>query len=92
MDWLEEELRRALTREEAPPGFEERLRRRLAGQASWPLRQWLAAAAAVMIAAGAGWGYRDYRGYVAKEQVKLAMKIAAVHVNHIQSEVRGELR
>ena len=88
MDWLEQELRRALAREDPPASFEERVHRAVAVR-RFPFRQWLAMAATVVIAAGAGWGYREYRGHVAKEQVKLALRIAAVRINHIQNQVRG---
>lgn len=56
-----------------------------------PARQtprWLAAAAAVVLCVGAGLGYRQYRGEMAKEQVMRAMRIASVKVNHIQTRVR----
>jgi hypothetical protein len=51
----------------------------------WP--RWLAAAAAVVVFAGAGLGYRQYRGEMAKEQVMEAFKIASVKVNRIQTHV-----
>jgi len=47
-----------------------------------------AAAAAVVILAGAGEGYRWYRGQVAKDQVMLAMRITAGKLNHIQTHLR----
>jgi len=91
MDWLEEELRRALAREDPPAGFERRVRQAVA-QRRFPARQWLAAAAALILAVGAGTGYREYRGRVAKEQVKLAMRLAAASANRIQTHVRGVLQ
>jgi hypothetical protein len=91
MDWLEEELRRALAREEPPEGFERRVRQAVARR-GFPARRWLAAAAVVIMAVGAGTGYREYRGRVAKEQVKLAIRMAAVSANHIQNHVRGVIR
>ena len=51
----------------------------------WP--RWLAAA--VIVLAGAGLGYRQYRGEMAKEQVMQAFKITSVKVNRIQSAVEG---
>ena len=39
--------------------------------------------------AGAGLGYRQYRGEMAKEQLMQAFKIASVKVNRIQSAVEG---
>ena len=86
MDWLEQELKTALGREDPPAGFAERVIRRARPSYQWS--RWLAAAAAVVMITGAGLGYRQYRGEVAKEQVMQAFKIAAVKVNHIQTQVR----
>ena len=91
MDWLEEELRRALAREDPPGGFESRLADAVSRRV-FPARRWLAVAAAVVLAVSGSAGYREYRGRVAKEQVKLAIRIAAVRVNHIQTQVRGVIR
>lgn len=91
MDWLEQELKQALDRKEPTPDFAERVRRRTRGDgfraALWPQR-WLAAAAAVLMLGGAGLGYRQYEGNLAKEQVMLAFRIAGAKVNHIQSQVQ----
>jgi hypothetical protein len=90
MDWLERELKGALSREEPPVDFAARVLRR----AEMPVRpvyrwpRWLAAAA-VIVLAGAGLGYRQYRGEMAKEQVMQAFKITSVKVNRIQSAVEG---
>ena len=42
----------------------------------------------MVVLAGAGLGYRQYRGEVAKDQVMQAFKIASVKVNQIQTHVR----
>ena len=87
MDWLEKELQGALARKDAPVDFAERVVRRAERPVyQWP--RWLAAAAAVVVLAGAGLGYREYRGEMAKEQVMQAFKIASVKVNSIQTHVR----
>lgn len=95
MDWLEEELKQALDRKEPSPDFAERVRRRTRGDgfraALWPQR-WLAAAAAVLVLAGAGVGYRQYQGNQAKDQVMLAFRIAGEKVNHIQAQVKERTR
>jgi len=91
MDWLEQELKEALARKDPPPDFAERVVRR-AERPQRPVYQfprWLAAAAAVIVLAGAGLGYRQYRGEQAKEQLLRAFAIASVKVNHIQTAVQG---
>jgi len=88
MDWLEEELRRALAREDPPDGFAERVLSRSA-RGAWGRRGWLAAAAMVVVAFGAGGAWRQHQGNQAKEEVMLALRLASGPVSHIQSEVRG---
>jgi hypothetical protein len=86
MDWLEQELKGALSRKEPPSDFARRVTRRAERPVyQWP--RWLAAAAAVVLFAGAGLGYRQYRGEMAKEQVMQAFRIASVKVNQIQTHV-----
>jgi hypothetical protein len=87
MDRLEQELKDALRRQDPPAGFADRVARRVAPQTAYP--RWWAGAAAAVVLVGAGFGYRQYRGEMAKEQVMQAFKIAAVKVNRIQTQVRG---
>ena len=91
MDWLEQELKDALARKDPPADFAERVLRRAERPVTPVYRfpRWLAAAAAVVVLAGTGLGYRQYRGEMAKEQVMQAFKIASVKVNRIQSAVEG---
>jgi hypothetical protein len=89
MDGLEEELRRALARRDAPPGFAGRVlgeaeRRRPRRSA----RRWLAVAASLALMAGSAAGWRQYQGAVAKRQVMLALRITAEKLNRIQTQVR----
>ena len=90
MDWLEQELTRALARQEPAPGFAARLHRRnpgsLAGGAR--TRRWIAVAATVIVVAGGGLGYRRRQGIQAKEQVLTAVRIAGGTLNRIQSHVK----
>jgi hypothetical protein len=96
MDWLEQELQSALGRKDPPADFAGRVMGQAGREAGkpparpWP--RWLAAAAAVMLIAGAGLRYRQYRGEVAREQVMQAFRIASVKVSHIQTQVRGAAR
>jgi hypothetical protein len=85
MDWLEQELKAALARTDPPAGFAGRVARR-AVRPVFP--RWMAAAAAVIVLAGAGAGYRQYRGEMAKRQVLQAFEIASETVNRIQAQVR----
>ncbi|HEY1220452.1 MAG: hypothetical protein ABSE42_07935 [Bryobacteraceae bacterium] len=88
MDWLEDELRRALAREDAPDGLAERVMARRALAPSGAPR-WLAAAAMVVVAVGAGGAWRQHQGNQAKQEVMLALRLASAPVQHIQSEIRG---
>ena len=85
MDWLEQELTRALERKDPGPQFAVRLpaaplRRR-------PLPRWIAVAASVIVLAGGGAGYRQYQGMRAKQQVLLAVRLAAAKLNRVQARV-----
>ena len=86
MDWLEQELKRALARKEPGPQFAERLiappRRGLAAH------RWIAAAASVAILAGGSWFYRWREGVHAKQQVLTAVRITAVKLNRVQVRVK----
>jgi hypothetical protein len=90
MDWLEDELRRALAREDPPDGFAERVMARSARGPSGA-RRWLAAAAmvVVVVAAGAAGAWRQHQGNEAKQEMMLALRLASAPVQHIQSEIRG---
>jgi uncharacterized protein involved in exopolysaccharide biosynthesis len=94
MDWLEEELKQALARQDPPPDFAARVLRgvRRPAPTMWRHSRWMAAAAAVVIMVGGAAAYREHQGLVAKDQVMLAFRIAAVHVNHIQTQIREATR
>jgi hypothetical protein len=49
--------------------------------------RWAAAAAAVLVLAGAAYGYRWRQGEAAKREVLLAFKITSVKLTHIQTQV-----
>jgi hypothetical protein len=88
MDWLEEELRQALRREEPSPGFADRVSAAARRRKLWVMPRWMPAAAAIVVIVGGGAAYRQYQGYVAKERVMEAMRITAGTLNHIQSRVK----
>jgi len=91
MDWLEEELRSALSRQEPAAGFGARVSaaaRSRPSLRSLPARRWLALAASIVVLLGAGEGYRWHRGVEAKQQVLQAVRIAEVKLNRIQTHVR----
>ena len=88
MDRLENELRRALAREEAPEGFAERVIARSARVPSGA-RRWLAAAAMVVVAAGAAGAWREHQGYERKREVMLALRLASAPMHRIQLDVRS---
>ncbi len=89
MDWLEEELKRSLAREEPPPGFADRVQSVVRPRQTFATRRWMAAAAALAVMAGSGgFAYRQYEGIKAKNEVMLAMRISAAKLNHIQKHMR----
>lgn len=89
MDWLEQELKRALARQDPLPGFTARVRRNAGGfvAGAFP-RRWLALAASVIVLIGGGAGYRWHEGIKAKEQVMMAVRIAGGKLSQVQSHVR----
>ena len=88
MDWLEEELRSALSRHEPQAGFAARVSAIARRGQSQPARRWLALAASVVVLIGAVERYRWYEGEQARQQVLQAVRIAAVKLNRIQTHVR----
>ena len=97
MDWLENELSKALERKDPSPDFAAQVAARIAaGEVPQQRRprvlafpRWLPAAAAVLIMAGSGGvAWRRHQGMVAKQQVMLAMRITAGKLNHIQTHMR----
>ena len=88
MDWLEQELKGALSRQEPAPGFAARVSAAARRGPSLPARRWLALAASILVLLGAGEAYRWRQGVEAKQQVLQAVRIAAVKLNRIQTQVR----
>jgi hypothetical protein len=101
---LDDELRRALAREDAPPGFDARLMARMASAERMTAseltaprrresRRWIAAAAAtVLIASGIG-GYYQHRVRVTEAErvtrdVRIALEIASEKLATVQRHVR----
>ena len=80
MNHMEDELRLALKRVEPPSGFEDRVMARVPSrQKAWLPRNWMAAAAAVLVAVlGAGsWEYQRAREQrIAAEQAKAELIFA----------------
>ncbi|MBZ5576826.1 MAG: hypothetical protein LAP40_09735 [Acidobacteriia bacterium] len=87
MDWLEQELKRALERKEPAPEFTARVLAAARRRPSLAARRWIAIAASVVVLAGGGVGYRWYAGIQAKNQVMLAVRIAAGKLNQVQTHV-----
>ena len=92
MDRLEESLRSALARKEAPAGFAQKVAAQAAARPAparvWAPQRWIAAAAVVVMAVGGGMAYRRHQGEMAKEQVMQAMKITAGKLHRIQVHVQ----
>jgi hypothetical protein len=88
MDWLEQELKQALARQEPDPGFESRVRRRQVRV----MPRWVAIAATVVVGIGGTEAWRWHRGQVAKEQVMTAMRIAGDRLNRVQVQLNRGTR
>jgi hypothetical protein len=84
MDWLEQELAKALARKEPAAGFDGRVRARMHRRP-----RWLAIAATILVMMGAGEAWRQHRGQLAKEQVMTAMRIAGSKLNRVQMHLKG---
>ena len=84
MDWLEQELAKALARKEPAAGFHRRVRARMHRRP-----RWLAIAATILVMMGAGEAWRQHRGQLAKEQVMTAMRIAGSKLNRVQLHLKG---
>jgi hypothetical protein len=84
MDWLEQELAKALARKEPAAGFDGRVRARMHRRP-----RWLAIAATILVMMGAGEAWRQHRGQLAKEQVMTAMRIAGSKLNRVQMQLKG---
>jgi hypothetical protein len=83
MDWLEEELARALSRKQPGPAFAARVSAATARRR--PAQRWLAIAASVIVLSSAAVGYRHYEGVRAKQQVMTAMRLAGEKLNRVQA-------
>jgi hypothetical protein len=84
MDWLEQELAKALARKEPAAGFDGRVRARMHRRP-----RWLAIAATILVMMGAGEAWRQHEGQLAKEQVMTAMRIAGSKLNRVQMQLKG---
>jgi len=95
MDWLEQELKQALERKEPGADFDARVKARVGTQVNdrpsglSHMPRWLAAAAVLVVMTSAGVGYRWHKGRAAKDQVMLAMRIAAGELNRVQAQIAG---
>jgi hypothetical protein len=87
MDWLEQELKQALARQEPDPGFEARVRSRQVRVMPFARQRWVAVAAMLVVGIAVGEGYRQYRGQVAKQQVMTAMRMAGSQLNRVQVQL-----
>ena len=101
MDRLEDALREALRRKQAPEGFAERVLERRAAPGPWGwLRSWFeppalrwAGAAALSLVLLAGYQYtaerrRRAQGEAAKEQVLVALRITAEKLEYTRAKVQ----
>lgn len=102
MSRLDDELRNALRRQDAPPGFAERVLARAAAEPAkrgwfdwlaWPHLRWVTAVAAmVMVVAGVTWE-RERRmraeGELAKQRLMLALRITASKLQFVKEKLNA---
>jgi len=91
MDWLEQELKQALSRKDPSPGFANAVIARADAPVVRRQRgkpRWLAAAAAVTVIFGSAEAWRWHQGLQAKRQVMEAMRMTAGTLSHIQSRIK----
>jgi hypothetical protein len=100
---LDHELRQALRRPEAPPGFEQSVLSRIAGRDPGPAlpvryrRRWLALPVAASLVAAFGWGYhlqvqRRAAAERAAYEVSIGLQIAGEKLLAVQKKVENQLR
>lgn len=87
MDWLDEELKRALERKQPAPEFAGRVSAAARHKLRSGARRWIAIAASLAALVAGAAAYRQYQGLRAKREVMLAVRIAADKLNHVQSHV-----
>jgi hypothetical protein len=85
MDPLEQQLKQALVRVDAPAGFAARVSA-AARPPAW--RSPALAAGLMLLAVGGGLAWRQHQGEVAREQVMTAMRITAGKLNRIHTHIR----
>ena len=86
MDDFETQLRRALTPEDPPAGFADRVLQQTRPRRGVP--RWMMAAAACLALVGAGYEYRWQQGQAAKRDALMAFRLTSAKLRHIQSQVR----
>ena len=93
---LEDDLRRALRREPAPPDFAARVLRKTRVLPFWRRPVTLAIAAALLLAALASPAVYEYRKHQravqAREQLILALSITKVQLQHVKEKIRQNTR
>ena len=99
---IEDDLKRALRRQPAPPDFADRVLARIDPQAATAasrrshVRQWLAAAAAAALVATGAARYYTYQQSVAEaerinQDIRLALQITSEKLAHVQARVQARV-
>jgi hypothetical protein len=92
MDDFEELLKGAMQRQPAPPGFEQRVLRKVRRPQLFQWRSIAAAAAILTLAVGTGWQVEQHRreriaGEAAKAKLELALRVTGEKLHKIQSTI-----
>ena len=94
MQNIEDELRSALRRRDAPAGLARRIVAAAEGKRRWMPMRWLAYAAIVLMMVGLGWQYnaereRRLRAEKTARQLEAALRIAAHLLTKVELQVRA---
>jgi hypothetical protein len=94
MQDIENQLRSALRRKDAPAGLATRIIAAAEGRRRWTAMHWLAVAAVALLMAGVGWQYqaereRRLQAEHTARQLETALRIVAERLTKVERQVRA---
>ena len=94
MQDIEDKLKSALRRKDAPAGLASRIIAAAEGKRRWTTMHWLACAAIALLVAGLGWQYnaereRRLQAENTAQQLEQALRIVADRLTRVERQVRA---